>query len=239
VSGTTYKFKVQSRNSFGLSEYSDEIELTVGYQPAQPLAPTTSIIADNVIIDWVAPSDSGSTITSYRITLQQSDAVFSQDMVNCDGTVASIVSAQQCTVPISVLTSAPYSLSFGNSIFAKVVAINYYGESLESDSGNGAIVVLVPDSPIVLADNTDVTTAYVIGFTWQDGLSSGGSPVIDYRISYDQSTGVYQYLDSGITDKNYQTQVVLTPGSTYNFKVEARNSVGYSLASAELTILCA
>jgi len=71
-------------------------------------------------------------------------------------------------------------LEFGDSIFAKVVAINYYGESLESDAGNGAIIVFVPDSPINLQNKLDVTTAYVIGFTWQDGTSTGGAPILDY-----------------------------------------------------------
>ena len=66
-----------------------------------------------------------------------------------------------------------------------MVAINYYGESQESDEGNGAIIVLVPDAPIGLEDNILVTTASVIGFTWKDGLSRGGSPIIDYRITYD------------------------------------------------------
>jgi len=41
-------------------------------------------------------------------------------------------------------------LEFSDSIFAKVVAINYYGESLESDEGNNAIVLLVPDAPTSL-----------------------------------------------------------------------------------------
>jgi hypothetical protein len=70
--------------------------------------------------------------------------------VYCDATVTSILNAQQCTIPLSTLTAVPYSLVQGDSIFAKVVAINYYGESLESDSGNGAIIYLVPDAPINL-----------------------------------------------------------------------------------------
>lgn len=46
-------------------------------------------------------------------------------------------------------------------------------------------------------------------------------------------------LDEGILPKSYQTKVILTPGAKYNFKVEARNSVGYSLLSVPLEILCA
>lgn len=191
------------------------------------------------MINWTAPVDNGSPITSYRITVIQSDSVYSEEKTNCDGTVASIIALTECSVPIASLTAAPYSLSFGNSIFAKVVAINYYGESDESDAGNGAIILLVPTPPVGLADNTAITTAYVIGFTWNDGVSSGGSPIIDYRITYDQSTGVYVMLDQGITTKSYATQIVLTPGASYTFKVEARNSVGYSLTSDPITILCA
>jgi hypothetical protein len=68
--GVTYKFKVQARNSFGLSVYSADLELTVGYKPAQPAAPSTTVVADDVIVSWVAPDAHGSPITSFRITLQ-------------------------------------------------------------------------------------------------------------------------------------------------------------------------
>lgn len=88
-------------------------------------------------------------------------------------------------MPLDSLTADPFLLEFGDSVFAKVVAINYYGESVESDFGNGAVIQLVPDAPINLQDNVAVTTAYVIGFTWETGSSTGGSPILDYRITYD------------------------------------------------------
>jgi hypothetical protein len=84
-----------------------------------------------------------------------------------------------------VLTAAPYSLPIGESIFAKVSASNFYGESALSLEGNGAVVLLVPDAPINLSNAISVTTGYVIGFNWDDGLSYGGTPIIDYRITYD------------------------------------------------------
>lgn len=64
-------------------------------------------------------------------------------------------------------------------------ATNLYGESQLSTQGNGATIVTVPDAPIGVADNTTVTSASVIGIKWSNGLSTGGSPIIDYRISYD------------------------------------------------------
>lgn len=128
----------------------------------------------------------------------------------------------KCTLLLDVLTSAPYNLEFGDSIFAKVAATNFYGESEFSVQGNGGIVLLVPDAPINLLDNTAVTTAYVIGVTWEDGSSTGGSPILDYKITYDQSTGIWATLQEGITglqyqtdDEDYQTNVVLATGATY------------------------
>ena len=42
-----------------------------------------------------------------------------------------------------------------------------------------------------------------------------------------------------MTTKFYQTQVTLTSGTTYVFKVQARNSVGISAESASVSILAA
>jgi hypothetical protein len=87
----------------------------------------------------------------------------------------------------------------------------------------------VPSAPVGLAFNTAVTTASVIGLTWNNGVSTGGSPIIDYRIYYDQSIGVQKLLATGVIARSYTTTVTLTAGATYRFKIEARNSVGYSV----------
>ncbi len=81
----------------------------------------------------------------------------------------------------------------------------------------------IPDTPITLLINGAVTTPQVIGFTWSSGTSNGGSPIIDYRISYDQATSTWIALASGITTLSYMTTTPLVEGATYRFKVEARN----------------
>jgi hypothetical protein len=63
--------------------------------------------------------------------------------------------------------------------------------------------------------------------------------VIDYRITYDQSTGNFVTLATGVTALSYTTSVVLTSGRTYQFQVESRNSVGYSAKSVALSVLAA
>lgn len=97
----------------------------------------------------------------------------------------------------------------------------------------------VPDAPLFLADNVDLTNDSIAALTWQDGHSYGGTPIIDYRIWYDQAVGEFVVLDAGIIPQAYQTTITLTKGATYTFRVQARNSVGFSLQSADLQILVA
>ena len=60
-----------------------------------------------------------------------------------------------CLVALNVLTAAPYSLTQGQYIIVKVIAPNFYGnslESLQSDGAENSRIVLVPDAPFSLAN---------------------------------------------------------------------------------------
>ncbi len=74
----------------------------------------------------------------------------------------------------------------GESVFAKVVAYNSIGNSVESAVGNGARIKLslVPNAPI-LTVNQQFTTRTQISITWTDGAYDGGQPIIDYRLEFD------------------------------------------------------
>ena len=159
----------------------------------------------------------------------------------CDGTTSAVVltGITQCTLPLSTLTAAPYSLLLGFKISAYVVAYNDYGLSLASPIGNEGVIVLVPDAPVSPINNPAITDKSEIGFSWSDGASNGGTSVIDYRITYDQSTGNFVTLATGVTTKSYATTVALTSGRTYKFYIEARNTVGYSLQSVTFEVLAA
>ena len=75
--------------------------------------------------------------------------------------------------------------------------------------------------------------------TWTDGASNGGTPVLDYKIIYDQSIGNYITLVEGHISNSYTTVLMLTKGRLYKFKVYSRNSAGFSLESEEIQILAA
>lgn len=152
----------------------------------------TTFDGSSVIIDWTAPFDMGSIISGYRIYIIEIDGLtYHQEYTHCDGTDSAVIAAQSCSVPVATIMSSYFNLAWGTSVYAKVIAYNVYGDSLISDAGNGAVIMTVPDAPVSLAENSLLRGATQIGLTWTEGLSDGGSPVLDYNIHFDLGDGVY------------------------------------------------
>lgn len=72
-----------------------------------------------------------------------------------------------------------------------MIATNDIGDSPISEAGNGAVFVwkYVPDAPVLLSRDPITTTTTQVGLLWSRGTSDGGSPILDYRIWYDQGIG--------------------------------------------------
>jgi hypothetical protein len=81
---------------------------------------------------------------------------------------------------VATLRASPYTLEWGSSVYAKLFATNVYGNSLESDEGNGAIITTTPDAPIDLTENFFLRTKSTLGLTWDDAAFTGGASIIDY-----------------------------------------------------------
>ena len=167
---------------------------------------------------WSAPSNGGSQITSYIISFKNSDGTTYSTTSFCDGSDPAVVSSRSCSVSSSKFTQAPFFLPWGSSIYAQVIAINIRGQSEASDDGNGAVILTVPDKPINLRNDATVTSGSSIGLLWDEGAANGGSPVLDYKISFTTGSNAYVTLDSGIFTTEY-TAIDLIAGQTYKFKV--------------------
>lgn len=90
IAGQTYKFTVQARNLIGLSSDSAVLSILAATLPSTPAAPTTSIYSQSVVINWIAPYNGGTAITSYTIQIKKSDGTYALE-ANCDGTQATII----------------------------------------------------------------------------------------------------------------------------------------------------
>ena len=74
---------------------------------------------------------------------------------------------------------------------AKIATVNVIGTSPFSSVGNGAVLINGPSAPQNVAENRGQTTSYTIGLVWNVVEDNGGTPVIDYAVWSDQSTGNY------------------------------------------------
>ena len=87
----------------------------------------------------------------------ESDALtFTEEQTNCDMSASTSTS---CVIPVESLRNAPYSLDWGSDIYAKVTAINLYGDSSESEAANGAKIIKEPAAPENLSNVPEITSA--------------------------------------------------------------------------------
>lgn len=78
-----------------------------------------------IFFTWDAPYNGGNNLTSYTILVRHSDEVtYSEQLTECDGTDATILEENRCTVLISTLRAEPFNLPWGASIWIKVMATN-------------------------------------------------------------------------------------------------------------------
>ena len=111
----------------------------------------------------------------------------------------------------SSLTSTTYTdigLVGGKTYSFKVQARSAVGLSVMSSVAN-ILCASIPNAPVLSYDLSSTTTSQ-IALTWVDGASTGGVPVIDYRISYDQSTGNYVVLKTGVSSQYFIATGLLT-----------------------------
>jgi hypothetical protein len=98
-------------------------------------------------------------------------------------------------VPIDTLRQAPFSLEWGDSVFAKVFAFNLYGDSPVSETANGAVILTIPDAPVALDEDYSLRTKSELGLVWTLGPHDGGASVQDFQLSYDQGIDDYVILE--------------------------------------------
>jgi len=214
--GSSVNAKVSATNIVGTSANSNSGNGAIFYTyPDAPVAlfnnaATTSAYV--VAMTWTAgAANSGTLFIDYRLSYAHSGSdVFS--------TLA------------KGITVTSYSTSMfpsGSEYAFKVESRNAYGYSTSYSNEITFLQVQLPDAPISLANNVAITSSSVVGLTWSAGVFDGASPIIDYRVFYDQGTGTWISLKTGITSTSY-TVTGLTASQLYDFKVQARKIMGYS-----------
>lgn len=165
--GRLYNFRVRARNDVGLSLSTAVSTFMASRVPDQPLAPY-KVDSDQtfITIAWVPPSDDGgSPITGYRVLWNsggEGEEYF--EIYTCDETVLTYTRDE-----LQAYSGLPFKW--------KVIAVNYQGDSLESDSIR-ILAAEVPAAPLkpekVAADKTFITVR------WEKPNFNGGVPIESY-----------------------------------------------------------
>ena len=209
--GTAYTFIVYATNRVGNSANSNTSSpaITPLTFPAAPTIGTaTATGANSATVTYTAPSDTGgSTITNYTATSTPS-ATLTQ----------SVTSTGVITITSGLTKGATYTFT--------VAATNSTGTGANSGSSGNITTWTEPGAPTIGAatevDATTVTVAFTAGTT-------GGTPILDFT-----ATAYIGGVATAVTATGTSSPITvtgLTQGTTYTFKVTARNSVGTGTAS--------
>lgn len=141
----------------------------MGQKPDPPIAPVMSISSTYVQIAW--PVDAFANyfpLDKYQVLIQTSAAIatFVETTVYCDGSNSVTFTNRYCIVPMAILRQAPYSLTYGATVNAKLLAHNARGWSTASAVTTGPAVQTEPVKMTPIPAQGAATTSTQIEVTW-------------------------------------------------------------------------
>lgn len=198
--------------------------ITTNPNPPTSLANNAAVTSSSVIeLNWVAPAvDGGTSVIDYRVSWDKGISTYE--------VLASGITTAYYTTTSTLTANTVYKF--------KVESRNAFGFSTTYSNEVSIRAASRPTAPQSLTNNAAVTESGIVGLTWSAVASTGGSPVIDYQISYKPAGGSYSVLATGVTTTSY-TASSLTADVIYTFKVTARNLVGLGADSSELSVRAA
>lgn len=162
ISGRTYNFRVRAKNIWGWGQFSSITGIKAASAPGQmsPVTASIDLTTGNVRISWSAPASNSEPITKYKIEILRSDGTtFSEDLTHCDGSSSIILANMYCIVPMSVLRSSPYSLTYGTIVKARASAFNQFGWGAVSTTNTaGATIRTEPIQMIAPLRGSETST---------------------------------------------------------------------------------
>ena len=223
TNGVTYTFRVTAKNSFGSSAASAEsIPVVVLGLPGTPSAPVaTAGVQAEVHLGWTAPTETGGVaLTDYRIEYRRTTETVWTSYPHTASPAAGIVIN---------------GLAVGGTFVFRVSAVNQLGAGLASAISNAVTVIAAPTQPTnVVARAGDK----VVNLSWTAPATSNGSAITDYVIEMRKSTDATWtvYADS-VSAATSAVVANLVNGTTYAFRIIAKNGAGLSAPSAESTLV--
>ncbi|MFM9083681.1 MAG: fibronectin type III domain-containing protein, partial [Actinomycetota bacterium] len=220
--GTAHVVRVRATNGFGTSPAA-----TVSATPTAPSVPSVprslwvNAGYNSASLYWMRPSSNGgSAVTGYRIE-------WSTD-AGATWPNSTVVASTQTSTRID-------SLVGGQWHHFRVVAINAIGAS--APTAPFAVTVLAvtaPGTPRNFGGFLSGTSAYL---SWSTPSSNGGAAITGYEVSQSTDSGATWSIAATVVAPVRSARIdSLVGGTTYLFRVVARNAVGLSAPSTTVTL---
>ena len=234
--GTILTLSLRAVNDKAEGSSSDTISVTVGSVPnaASALSLISHPSKTSLVVSWIPDVLITNNIgtTQYRIY-----------RLNTDGTESLLSTTSksadyQVTLPQATTENpTPNGLTTGDSYTLVVRAVNYWGESTDSNQ----LVVTIGTKPSqpptpVLSSSSSTSLALKIS----PSADNGGVPITSYIVSYDVGQSG-TFIDQPITSLSnlVWSKSSLTTSSLVDIKVAAVNSIGNSAYSNLVTYVVA
>jgi titin len=236
--GEVYTFEVKAINSYGGTEWSDEVSLTSPNVPAGiPSVISVTPGLDSAVIQWtpVVPAVGNLPITEYVIQSSTDDGDNWTTVVDADGipsdTTATIAGLDRNLGPYKFQVAAKNVLAVPTPVLD--TELNYSNES-------------TPVTPLALATAVDSLNGSVgasgeILLEWAEPTNNGGSIITDYLVEYSDTTvAIPSWTESPFdfasgfdsSSELWSASVSgLTNGIDYNFRVTPVTAVGHGASS--------
>lgn len=232
-SGLSYRFRVQAENSEGRSQWSAPcVAQTAATPPMAPPPPArSSATHSSASIIWRQPEyDGGSPVQTYQLEMQPKCSTAMKDM-----------SREWVRVFEGLETTCTLGgLRAGCMYRVRVRALNAVGAGAYSYPADVATSAASPEAPGTPAATSKAQDSLAV--QWEAPSHDGGAPILSYRLCHRLVGPVEQPLDgSGMApteEESFHTAYDgverraeisgLSPGMSYEFKVNATNRQGQS-----------
>ena len=215
--GATRYYQVRARNSAGWGSWSATVSAaTATGVPAAPNLTARATGASTVALSWTEPADNASAIIRYEIER-------APDVAGSAGTFTSLTSTGA-----TVRTHDDTGLEPGGTYHYRVRAVNGAGDGSWSAVRSATTTAVTPGVPQNLRAAADGENA--INLSWDEPGDTGGSAITQYRVELRAMTA------SGLGGASNRTvsansleyaHTGLTVGSTWQYRVQARNGAGW------------
>ncbi len=216
TNGLTYYYRVSAVNWAGEGDLSVEVSATPASTPSAPENVRASAGEDEIVLDWDEPiSDGGFAITNYNIYRGSTELTLIATIGN-------------------VLEYTDEDVTIGVTYSYKIAAVNALGEGKLSEEVSATVLgdITEPSAPNnleAIADDEEIT------LTWDPPTDDGGSVVIEYKI-YRGTTSADLSLQNTVSgDSTIFTDISVTNGVTYHYRISAVNVAGEGPLSNEVS----